>query len=122
MFAGELLVEETPQERAKLTQGLWKTLQSKYVIDISHYNAFLAVNVQNEQPISLEDTLADLKSRNLIPNRATYQNIIDSYSRQGDLNGLARTMEAMQNEKISLNNTMYNSMILAYGLAGYVYH
>lgn len=115
---GELLVEETPDTRAKLAHDLWKSLESGCVVDISHYNALLAVNVENEQPVSLEKTLAELKSRNLAPNRATFQRLLDYYARQGDLDGLTRTMEVMKTQEIPLNDTMYNSLILAHGFAG----
>lgn len=118
IFAGELLVEETPKERVKLARELWKTLESKSSLDTSHYNAFLSIRVQNEQLISVDEVLEDMKARKLIPNRATFQSIVDSCSRRGDLDGLARTMEVMKAHKVSLNSTMYNSLILAHGLAG----
>lgn len=112
------MVEETPDARSKLVQELWKSLESTCAVDISHYNALLAVNVENEQPISLEKTLAELESKKLAPNRATFQRLLDNYSRQGDLNGITGTMEAMKVRQISLTDTMYNSLILAHGFAG----
>lgn len=112
------MVGEMPKARAELVQELWKSLENNCIVDISHYNALLAVHVENEQPISLEATLADLESRKLVPNRATYQKLLDNYGRRGDVDGFADTMKVMMAQKIPLNDKIYNSMIMVHGFAG----
>lgn len=93
-------------------------MENKCAFDISHYNAFLDVCVQNEQPITLSKTLIDLQQKQLMPNRATFQIIIDNYSRQGDLDGLSNTLKVLKTRKFTINDAIYNSTILAYGYAG----
>lgn len=63
------MVEEKPETRTRLVQTLWKLLQPREVIDISHYNALLGVYVENEHPFSVDEILADISSRGLTPNR-----------------------------------------------------
>lgn len=113
-----MMAEESPDVRTELALKLWKVLETQSVIDIFHYNALLAVHVENGHPFSVEDTLADMKLRNLEPNRATFQKIIDNYGRNGDLNGMARTLGIMKENRIALNEKMYNSLITAHVLAG----
>lgn len=114
------MAEEEPTVRTKLALKLWKSLESKAKVDIAHYNMLLGVFLENGHPISAEEALADLKSRNLEPNRATFQKIISNYGERGDLVGLAQTMEIMKDRGMTLNDRMYNALILAHGLAGYV--
>lgn len=60
---------ECPRVRTQLAQRLWKTLQSRTVVDISHYNALLNVYVQNEHSFTLDGVLTELKEYRLTPNR-----------------------------------------------------
>lgn len=113
-----MMAEESPKVRTELALKLWKLLEAQSVIDIFHYNTLLSVHVENGHPFTVEDTLADMRVRNLAPNRATFQKIIDNYGRVGDLDGLARTLEIMKENRITFNEKMYNSLITAYAVAG----
>lgn len=110
--------EETPEYRMKLAGQLWESLELRSVVYISHVNAMLAVRVQNKQPFTVEETLDDIKMRNMSPNRDTFQQILDNYSLAGDLNGVERTLEIMKARRIMFNTKIYNSLILAYGFGG----
>lgn len=63
------MVEEKPEVRTELVHGLWKVLQTRNIIDISHYNTLLGVYVENEHSFSVDDILADIASKGLTPNR-----------------------------------------------------
>lgn len=110
--------EETPETRAKLTRQLWESLENRYAIGIQHYNELLGVYIENEQSFSLEETLEDIESRNLHPNHLTYQRIIESYGRNGDLDGVEKVLAVLKERRLRLNEHIYNSLILAHGLGG----
>lgn len=117
-FSGEVMSDEVPELRTKLVQRLWKSLEEQSVVDISHYNALLGVLTENNQPLSVEEVLTDLQSKNLTPNRATFYRILHNYSRRGDLHGVERVLAIMKTERIELNEKIYNSLILAHGFGG----
>lgn len=110
--------EEPPEARLELARRLWGSLESRHDVDIAHYNALLGVYVENEKSFSVEEILADVASRKLKANCVTFQRIIENYSRDGDLKSLERTLAIMQKQRISPNVNIYNSLILAHGVAG----
>lgn len=62
-------MEEKPETRTRLVQGLWKVLLARDIVDISHYNALLGVYVENEHSFAVDEILADIAKRGLTPNR-----------------------------------------------------
>lgn len=110
--------EEKPETRVQLTRQLWESLEKQHVIGIAHYNALLGVYVENEHSFSMEETLTDLKARNLYPNHFTFQRIVENYGRNGDMDGVEKAVAVMEENQVKVNNYTYNSLILAYGLAG----
>lgn len=64
------LNEEIPDVGMKLVQDFLKTVvKQKIKLDISHYNALLRVYVENKHTFSPIDFLANLKAKDLNPNR-----------------------------------------------------
>lgn len=118
LFVGKCMSEETVTTRSQLARQLWQIVENQSVVKISHYNALLSVNVENEQTFSVVETLKDIKSRDLKPDHFTFQRIIENYSSTGNLDSVNKTLAIMEEEGIGLNNYIYNAIILAHGMGG----
>lgn len=69
-FTGNLLTEETSEDRIKLVKKLWNIIHlQKIPIDIEHYNALLTVYVENEFDFEPDDILGQIQLKYLQPNR-----------------------------------------------------
>lgn len=110
--------EEMPKVRVVLALRVWKLMDRQNIIDISLYNGLLKVYVDNAEPFTLDGALKDVKSRNLSPNQATFEAILDNYSQMGDLEGVHKTMESIKCHEIALSRKMYHSLVLAHSFAG----
>uniref|UniRef100_A0A0A1WFA5 Leucine-rich PPR motif-containing protein, mitochondrial n=1 Tax=Zeugodacus cucurbitae TaxID=28588 RepID=A0A0A1WFA5_ZEUCU len=115
---GNLVPEEMPEVRTALVQEIWKTLNALNVpMDISHYNALLRVYLENEHHFSPTDFLAEIESKNIEPNRVTYQRLIARYCQQGDIDGATRILEFMRSKNLPVNENVFNSLILGHSQA-----
>ncbi|XP_054742086.1 leucine-rich PPR motif-containing protein, mitochondrial [Anastrepha obliqua] len=115
---GNLVPEEMPEVRTALVQEIWKTLNVLNVaMDISHYNALLRVYLENEHPFSPTEFLAEIESKNIEPNRVTYQRLIARYCQQGDIDGATRILEFMRSKNLPVNENVFNSLILGHSQA-----
>ncbi|KAI1287623.1 Leucine-rich PPR motif-containing protein, mitochondrial [Halotydeus destructor] len=116
---GDLLSEETPDNRTKLVQNAMKVFQSAGVnLDISHYNALLKVYLENENKFNPLEILKEIESNGVVSNRVTYQRLIHHYCQNGDIEGATKLLEYMKAKEIPLNEAVFNSLILGYGKAG----
>ncbi|CAD6999056.1 leucine-rich PPR motif-containing protein, mitochondrial [Ceratitis capitata] len=115
---GNLVPEEMPEVRTALVQEIWKTLNALNVpMDISHYNALLRVYLENEHQFSPTDFLSEIESKNIEPNRVTYQRLIARYCQQGDIDGATRILEFMRSKNLPVNENVFNSLILGHSQA-----
>lgn len=106
---------EEPETRMKLVLQLWESLEKSARADIHHYNALLAVRTDNEELISVEDTLTAIRSRKLEPNELTFKLLLENCCSVGDLDGVQKTLTAFRETGFVLDAEMYNLMILAHG-------
>lgn len=112
------MCDESPAARASLLQQLWDSLESRHTIEIDHYNAMLRSRAENEQPIVLEEILDNLNQRKLRPNYQTYEEIVRAYSRLGDIEGIQRVLNIMEENQFTFGKGIYNALILANAIAG----
>lgn len=110
--------DEMPAVRTKLARQLWESLASRHRIEISHYNALLNVHVDNEEPVGLTGVMDELKAMNLSPNFNTYGLIMKSDARNGDVAAVERSLNIVNGRKMRPDESMFNSLILAHGVAG----
>jgi len=112
---GNLVPEETPEQRTKLVEEIWKTFQKLGVpLDISHYNALLKVYLENEHKFSPAEFLAKLEANGIEPNRVTYQRLIAGFCQQGDIAGATQILGFMKDKQIPVSEGVFNALILGH--------
>lgn len=117
-FTGEMMSGESPAIRAKLAEQLWESMQTRHDIQISHYNAFLSIYVENDCSISMEQVMNDLTNMNLTPNLKTFELILKNDSQKGDVDAIEKTLNLMKDNKLYPNASIHNYIMFANGLAG----
>ncbi|XP_054261805.1 leucine-rich PPR motif-containing protein, mitochondrial isoform X2 [Macrosteles quadrilineatus] len=115
---GNLVPEETPEQRTKLVEEIWKTFEKIGVpLDISHYNALLKVYLENEHKFSPTEFLARLDENGIEPNRVTYQRLIAGFCQQGDIAGATKILEFMKDKQLPVSEGVFNALILGHSKA-----
>lgn len=139
---GNLVPDELPENRTKLVQEIWQTINtigtmpgrppsifrnwfsliviyfSGVPLDISHYNTLLKVYLENDYKFSPTEFLEDLKKQGIVPNRVTYQHIITSYCQNGDIVGASRILEYMRDKQLPINRIVFNALVMGHSQNG----
>ncbi|XP_011495646.1 PREDICTED: uncharacterized protein LOC105360449 [Ceratosolen solmsi marchali] len=110
---------ENLKTRTTLCNNVWSTIKTLDVkLDINCYNALILVYLENNIDFSPNDILTELKEKNIQPNYLTYQRFVDQYCRKGDIVGVTKILEIMNNENIPINETIFNSLIQGHSVFG----
>ncbi|XP_050542701.1 leucine-rich PPR motif-containing protein, mitochondrial-like isoform X8 [Daktulosphaira vitifoliae] len=116
---GTLLPDELPENRTKLVQKIWTTLNNLDVpMDISHYNTLLKVYLENDYQFSPTDFIEDLNSKGIVPNRVTYQHLVTAFCKKGDIEGASRILEYMRDKQLPINQVVFNALVLGHSQNG----
>ncbi|CAG7724718.1 unnamed protein product [Allacma fusca] len=115
---GELVPGESPENRTKLVQEVWKTMESLNVpVDISHYNALLKVYLENEHNFIPAEFLQELSDRGIEPNRVTYQRLIAHFCQKGNIDGATTILQHMKEKELPINEHVFNALVLGHAQA-----
>ena len=71
----------------------------------------LNAHIENEIQFSPDEFLKMLSEKNLTPNKVTYQRLLKAYCLQGNIAGASDILEKMKDEKLGLNEEIFNSLI-----------
>lgn len=116
---GSLLQEETKERRSELAEKTWSALIDREVrLDISHYNALLRIYLENSKHFDPLQFLEDIESKNIQPNRVTYQRIIHNFCATGQMETVAKLLLMLKKQNVPLTDTMFNSLLMGYIKAG----
>ena len=116
---GSLLQEETPERRNELAEKTWTALIDREVrLDISHYNALLRIYLENGRQFDPFQFLEDLESKNIQPNRVTYQRIIHHFCSTGGMAAAAKLLLMIKERNVPLTETIFNSLLMGHIKAG----
>lgn len=107
---GGFLRDEKPEVRTSITERAWKMFDQN-LLDVSHYNALLQVHLENSKSFDPLEFLQEMKSVDIVPNRVTYQRLIQRYCDMGDIEGASRILEFMKNEQMAVSAKVFNSLI-----------
>ncbi|XP_050423237.1 leucine-rich PPR motif-containing protein, mitochondrial-like [Adelges cooleyi] len=116
---GILVPDELPENRTILAKKTWDTLVKIGVpLDVSHYNTLLKVYLENDHQFSPTEFLEELKNKGITPNRVTYQNLVTSYCKQGDIEGASRILEYMRDKQLPINHMVFNALVIGHSQNG----
>lgn len=109
------LVKVSPEKRMKLFHQLWDDFSKLgFKPTTNHFNALLRVKLENDQDCSPTAFLGEMEEAGLKPNKVTYQLLIHSYCKQGNLDGATQILQHMKEQELSLNETIFNSIIIGH--------
>ena len=118
---GNLLVDVPPLKRTEMALGFWKFLEDNSQatpLDVSHYNALLKVHLENEHHFSPTEFLSWMESKNVTPNRITFQNLIAKYCQSSDITGATAILEHMKAQDMAVNENVFHSLIMGHSRGG----
>ena len=113
---GNFLTDEKVEIRAALSEELWAYYQNKGIeLDTSHYNALLKNRLDNEGPeFQPTEFLATMEANDVEANRVTFQHLIAKFCSLGDIHGATTILEHMKEQKMSVNENVFHSLIIGH--------
>ncbi|KAJ8667567.1 hypothetical protein QAD02_009230 [Eretmocerus hayati] len=116
---GNFLTIESLRNRRVITENIWRTIKEYDTqIDVSHYNAYILANLENETDFSPVSILKEMKEKNIEPNRVTFQRLIEQYCCKGDMEGATKILEYMNELTLPVNESIFNSLIKGHSESG----
>ncbi|CAB4057228.1 LRPPRC [Lepeophtheirus salmonis] len=114
---GMLLPDELPMKRHEMMLNLKSKFKPPF-LDISHANTQLLVQNENGIPFNPSEALAEIESIGLVPNRVTYQHLIECYASSGDVESANAILAHMKEAGMPVNEWIFGSLITAHCLSG----
>jgi len=113
---GRALSDENKSDRRERMQDLVPFLKSVLDLDVSHYNAILKVNLENEQSIDVFGFLGEMEQSGVPANRVTYQHLIGLYCMEGNIGGATTVLEQMKEEDMAINESVFHALLMGHGI------
>ena len=109
----------TASERTTRLKDLWnKLIEREIPLEASHYNNFIAVFNENEQPLDTDIILKEMSSKVVEPNIATYEHLFANDCLQGNLQKAGQALQNLRNLKGEVSEGIYTYLAFAYILNG----
>ncbi|GFT01339.1 leucine-rich PPR motif-containing protein, mitochondrial [Nephila pilipes] len=106
---------EKPVERCKLALRIWeKILEVNCQIDVRHYNSLLKVFTSCNHEFSALDFLTSMDNSKVEPNKITYLLLMQTFCKQGDLNGASEILQCLKEKGIAINVSVFNLLIIGH--------
>lgn len=113
---GALMSDELPEMRNELMVEVLDTLKSLGIkFDVSHFNAILKAYLENEYKFNPVEFLSEMERLSIIPNRVTYQRLIEGFCQIGDMEGARKILQYMKEKDISISEKVFNSLVMGHG-------
>ncbi|CAK9816173.1 Leucine-rich PPR motif-containing protein, mitochondrial [Anthophora quadrimaculata] len=108
-----------PSDKVKLGEYLWSTLNACNIsLNVTHYNAFLKLYLQNEGDFSPLKLLLDMTNNKIYPDDLTYQMCLEYYCMKGNVNMALMLLKDMKRMQISVLKSVFNLLLIAYSKSG----
>jgi pentatricopeptide repeat protein len=118
---GSLLVSELPRQRQQVLDHMMKIFQEKNVLfDITHYNSYMRVSLQNNSYFDPIKLLKEIKQVNITPNLTTFRLLIECYARQGRSDDIQKVLNEMKIANFNIEPLILTHLLGSYAQKGNV--
>ncbi|CAF0979107.1 unnamed protein product [Didymodactylos carnosus] len=121
--SGSLLLGELPIQRQQVLEQMMNVFKTKNVqFDITHYNSYMRVCLQNSHYFDPDKILNDIKiygaKSNIQPNLTTYKLFMECYAKQGRSNDAQKVLELMKQSNFNIESHTLTCLIESYAQQG----
>ncbi|CAF1058055.1 unnamed protein product [Rotaria sordida] len=118
---GSLLVSELPNQRQQVLDHMMKIFKQKHVtFDVTHYNSYMRVSLQNNYLFDSMKILEEMKKFNIIPNLTSFRLLSECYARQGRSDDIQKILHEMKIANLNIEPLILTNLLSSYAQKGNV--
>lgn len=118
---GSLLISELPGQRQQVLDHMMKVFTQKNVsLDVTHYNSYMRVSLQNNSFFDPMKVLEQMRTRNIQPNLTSFRLLIECYARQGRSDEIQQILNEMKTANFSIEPLTLTHLLASYAQKGHV--
>ncbi|UJR20772.1 hypothetical protein I4U23_023887 [Adineta vaga] len=112
---GSLLISELPHQRQEVLDYMMKIFKQKHVtFDVTHYNSYMRVSLQNNQLFDPVKILQEMKENQIIPNLTSFRLLIECYAKQGRSDDIQKILSEMKMAKFNIEPLTLTHLLSSY--------
>lgn len=116
---GSLLVSELPRQRQQVLNHMMNIFKTKHVsFDVTHYNSYMRVSLQNNAFFNPTEILREMKQANIQPNLTSFRLLIECYARQGQSNEIQQILNEMKSAHLNIEPLVLTHLLSSYAQKG----
>lgn len=116
---GSLLISELPRQRQQVLNHIMKIFQEKNVsFDVTHYNSYMRVSLQNNFFFDPMKIFHDMKRSNIQPNLTSFRLLIECYAKQGRSNDIQNILNEMKLANYNIEPLILTHLLSSYAQQG----
>ncbi|CAF2111137.1 unnamed protein product [Rotaria magnacalcarata] len=118
---GSLLISELPHQRQQVLDHMMKIFKQKHVtLDVTHYNSYMRVSLQNNHLFDPINILDDMRKISITPNLTSFRLFIECYARQGRSDDIQKILNEMKIANLNIEPLVLTHLLSSYALKGNV--
>lgn len=118
---GSLLVSELPRQRQTVLDHMMNVFKQKHVtFDVTHYNSYMRVSLQNNHLFDPLKMLEEMKNMNIAPNITSFRLLIECYARQGRSDEIQKILNEMKSANLNIEPFTLTHLLSSYAQKGQI--
>ena len=118
---GSLLISELPRQRQQVLDHMMNIFKQKNVsFDVTHYNSYMRVSLQNNYFFDPIKILEEMKTMNITPNLTSFRLLIECYARQGRSDDIQKILNEMKTANFNIEPLTLTHLLSSYAQKGHV--
>jgi hypothetical protein len=116
---GSLLVSELPRQRQQVLDHMMNIFRQKQVsFDVTHYNSYMRVSLQNNSFFDPMKILNEMKQAGIQANLTSFRLLIECYARQGRSDDIQIILNEMKLANLNIEPLVLTHLLSSYAQKG----
>ncbi|CAF1247619.1 unnamed protein product [Adineta steineri] len=116
---GSLLITELPHQRQQVLDHMMSIFKQKNVtFDVTHYNSYMRVSLQNNSFFDPMKILETMKKIHISPNLTSFRLFIECYARQGQSDDIQKILNEMKLANYNIEPLILTHLLNSYARKG----
>ncbi|KAK4881374.1 hypothetical protein RN001_004693 [Aquatica leii] len=112
---GTLLADQTPANRQALCEQVWTKLKELKLLNVSYYNTYIQICIENNTYLSYKEFLNDMKCE---ANEDTYKLLLRCVCEFGDTHKAVEILSIMKEKLFVVDEHVFTSLVLGHAIKG----
>lgn len=118
---GSLLISELPRQRQQVLDQLMKIFKEKNLpFDVTHYNSYMRVSLQNNSFFDPMKIFDELKKNGIQANLTSFRLMSECYARQGRSEEIQKILNEMKSANFNIEPLVLTHLLSAYAEQGQI--